>query len=132
MKNVILILSRDYKHVNTENIQFDWQKVFRGKTVNKKCKFLTATLTNISPNFIPHKTKKFNYKTPEWMNSIIISSLKEKKKLPKIFYKDPSNYHKNSLFSQTNKCANLILQTKADNIAKMSAKLDEPHLVPKT
>ena len=66
------------------------------------------------------------------MNLIIISSLKEKKKLPKIFYKNPSDYHKNNLFSQTNKCTNLIFQAKTDNIAKMSAKLDEPHLVPKT
>ena len=48
---------------------FDWQKDFSGKTKNEKCKFLTATLTNIFHNFILHKTRNMNYKTPEWMNS---------------------------------------------------------------
>ena len=59
---------------------------------------------NIFENFIPHKTKKFDYKTPEWMNSMVISSLKKRKKLAKIFYKNPSDYNKNVLFDQANKC----------------------------
>ena len=79
---------------------------------------------NIFENFIPHKTKKFDYKTPEWMNSMVIYSLKKRKKLAKIFYKNPSDYNKNALFDQANKCTELILQSKSNNIAKMSAKLD--------
>ena len=63
----------------------------------------------------------YNYKTRELINSMIISSLKGRKKLTKIFYRCPSDYNKNNLFSQNNKCTNLILQAKTNNIAKMSA-----------
>ena len=38
---------------------------------------LTDSLMNIFKNFIPRKTKKFDRKYPEWMNSFIISSLKK-------------------------------------------------------
>ena len=68
-----------YKKANIQNIQkaismFDWRSAFKGNTVNKNCKILTDTLMNIFENFIPHKTKEFDYKTPEWMNSMVISS----------------------------------------------------------
>ena len=65
---------------------FDWQKAFRCKTINEKYNFLTATLTNVFHNFIPCKIKQVDYKTPERMNSMVISSLKERKQLAKIFY----------------------------------------------
>ena len=32
---------------------------------------------NIFRNYISHKTKKFDYKTPEWMNTLIISALQK-------------------------------------------------------
>ena len=65
---------------------FDWQKAFRGKTINEKYNFLTATLTDVFHNFIACKIKQGDYKTPERMNSMVISSLKERKQLTKIFY----------------------------------------------
>ena len=77
---------------------FDWRSAFKSNTVNKNCKIRTDTLMNIFENFIPHKTKKFDYKTPEWMNSMVISSLKKRKKPAKMFYKNPSDYNKNALF----------------------------------
>ena len=58
---------------------------------------------NIFKNFIPHKTKKFDCKHPEWMSSFIISSLKKTTKY-----------------------------TEKKNIAKMSAKLDNPNTTSKT
>ena len=111
---------------------FDWRSAFKGNTVNKNCKILTDTPMNIFENFIPHKTKKFDYKTPEWMNSMVISSLKKRKTPAKILYKNPADYNKNALFDQANKCTELILQSKSNNIAKISAKLDNPTLVAKT
>lgn len=36
------------------------------KMKDTKCKILSQTLLNIFRNFIPHKIKKFDYKTPEW------------------------------------------------------------------
>ena len=72
----------DYKHANTENIQkvismFDWHKAFKNKNTNEMTRMLTDTLMNIFKNFIRHKTKKFDWKYPEWVNSFIISSLKK-------------------------------------------------------
>ena len=72
----------DYKNADAEGIQkaisnFDWSKAFRNKNPNKNCKLLTDTLMNIFRNYIPHKNKKFDYKTREWMNSLIISVLKK-------------------------------------------------------
>ena len=42
-------------------------------------RILTDTLINIFKNFILHKTKKFDCKYPEWVNSFIISSKKKTK-----------------------------------------------------
>ena len=67
----------DYKHVNTENIQkavsmFDWHKAFKNKNTNEVTEIPTDSLMNIFKNFIPHKTKKFDHKYPEWMNSLFL------------------------------------------------------------
>ena len=87
----------DYKHANAENIQkaismFDWHKAFKNKNTHEMTWVLTDTLLNIFKNVIPHKTKKFDYKYPKWMNSFIISSLKKRTlkdfiKIPQIMMK---------------------------------------------
>ena len=69
----------DYKHANAENIQkaismFYWQKAFKNKNTNEMTRLLTDTVMNIFKHFIPHKSKKFECKHPESMNSFIISS----------------------------------------------------------
>ena len=72
----------DYKHANTEIIQkaistFYWSKSFLRRNANEKCKIPTDVLLNVFKNYIPHKTQKFDYKTPDWMNKSITSSLKK-------------------------------------------------------
>ena len=47
---------------------FDWSKVFLHRNANEKCKILTDTLLNVFKTFIPQKTQKFEFKTPNWMN----------------------------------------------------------------
>ena len=37
----------------------------------------TRTQMNIFRKYIPHKSKKFDYKTPEWINTLVISALKK-------------------------------------------------------
>ena len=64
---------------------------FKGKAMSEKCKFLTTTLPNIFYNLISHITKKMDYKTPERMNSMTISSQKEKKQLAGVSCKNPSD-----------------------------------------
>ena len=58
---------------------------------------------NIFQNFILHKTKKFDCKYPDWMNSFIISSLKRRTKYTKRFYKNSSDYNKDLLNNQAPK-----------------------------
>ena len=84
----------DFKSTNTECIQksvsnFDWARAFQNQNCNEQCKILSETLLNIFRNFIPHKVKKFDYKTPEWINKSIRLSLKKRTKLTK-------KYHMNS------------------------------------
>ena len=98
---------------------------------------LILTLMNIFKNFIQHKTKMFNCKYPEWMNSFIISSFKKRTNYTKRFYKNPSEYNKDLLNNQANECTRLIIQAKKTNkqtkqIAKMSAEFDNPNTAPKT
>ena len=124
----------DYKHANTENIQkdismFDWQKAFKNKNTNEMTRILTNTLMNIFKNFIPHKTKKFGCKYPEWMNSFI-SSLEKRTNYTKKFYKNPSDYNKDLLNNQENECSRLIIQAKEKHLAKISAKLHNPNTAP--
>ena len=60
----------DFKSANTEYTEksvnnFDWARVFQNQNCNEQCKILSETLVNIFRNFILHKVKKFDYKTPE-------------------------------------------------------------------
>ena len=73
----------DHKHANVDNLQksismFDWHKALKNKNTNEMPKILTDTFMNIFKNFIPRKTKKFDCKYSEWMDSFIISSLQKK------------------------------------------------------
>ena len=127
----------DYKNADTESIQkaisnFDWPKAFRNKNANESCKLLTDTLMNIFRNYIPHKTKKFDCKTPDWMNTLIISALKKRSILVKRYYRNPSEYNKETLINQSNECTKLIIEAKQNYIAKMSSKLDCPDTASKT
>ena len=80
---------------------------------NENCNLLTDTLMNIFRNYIPHKTREFDSKTPEW------------------YYRNPSEYNKETL-NQANQCTKLIIEAKQNYIAKMSSKLDCPGTSPKT
>ena len=127
----------DYKNANIECIQksiynFDWTRAFQNRNCNEKCKILSETLLNIFHNFIPHKIKKFDYKTPEWINRSIKLSLKKRSKLTKRYHSNPTANNKEALDFQAKECTSLIIESKERFIAKMSAKLDNPKTVPKT
>ena len=88
----------DYKNADTESIQkaisnFDWPKAFRNKNANENCKLLMDTFMNIFRNYIPHKTKKFDYKTPEW-NKHFDHLCAKRSILVKRCYRNPSEYNK--------------------------------------
>ena len=86
---------------------------------------------NIFRNFIPHKIKKFDFKTPEWVNKSIRLSLKNRTKLTKRYRMNPRVSNKEALDIESQKCTSLINESKDRYIAKMSVKLDNPKRVPK-
>ena len=132
---------QDYKNAEINSIQnaisnFDWLKSFKNRNTNANGKILTGTLMNniyfpFIANFIPHETRKLGYETPKWMNKSVISSLKKRSKIGKIYYCNHSKYNKEGLINQANKYTQLILDAKEQNILKMSAKLVDPKTVPK-
>ena len=132
---------QDYKNAEINSIQnaisnFDWLKSFKNRNTNANGKILTVTLMNniyfpFIANFIPHETRKLGYETPKWMNKSVISSLKKRSKIGKIYYCNHSKYNKEGLINQANKYTQLILDAKEQNILKMSAKLVDPKTVPK-
>ena len=88
----------DYKNADTESIQkaisnFDWPKAFRNKNANENCKLLMDTFMNIFRNYIPHKTKKFDYRTSEW-NKHFDHLCAKRSILVKRCYRNPSEYNK--------------------------------------
>ena len=58
------------------------------------------------------------------MNTLIISALKKRSILVKRYYRNPSEYNKETLINQSNECTKLIIEAKQNYIAKMSSKLD--------
>ena len=67
------------------------------------------------------------------MNELNFYSFSKKRtKYTKRFYENPSVYNKDLLNNQANECTKLIIQEKEKHIAKMSAKLDNPSIAPKT
>ena len=83
-------------------------------------------------NISLHKTKKSDCKTPEWMNTLIISALKKSSILVTRYCRNPSGYNKEALINQSNECTKLITEGKQNFIAKMSSKLDCPDTASKT
>ena len=122
-----------YKNADTESIQkaisnFDWPKAFRNKNANESCKLMMDTLMNIFKNYIPRKTKKFDCKTPVWINTFDnLWSI-----LAKRYYTNPSEYNKETLINQSNECTKVIIEAKQSYIAKMSSKLDSSDTTLKT
>ena len=66
-----------WKHYESFNSNFNWNKVFENLLVDEKVKFLNKTLLNIFRNYIPNKKIKCNYWQPPWMTDNIRSIPKE-------------------------------------------------------
>ena len=96
----------------------------------KKRKSLNNILLNIFRNFIPNKVIKFDYKYPNWMNRNIISSLRNRSKLTKRYYSNPTGENKN-LTAKSNECSKRIVEAKKSYTNKLSKKLDDPSAMPK-
>ena len=59
--------------------QFNWERAFSNKGVNKQILIFNETILNIMTNFIPHATKIFNDREPPWINNKVKTMIQEKK-----------------------------------------------------
>ena len=73
-----------YQDVNNDLIQrsisqFNWERAFSNKGVNKQISIFNETILNIMTNFIPHETKIFNDRKPPQINNKVKTMIQEKK-----------------------------------------------------
>ena len=66
------------------------------------------------------------------MNKSITLSLKNRSKLTKRYYADPTDYNKEMSLHQVSECTKLIVEAKDKNLAKLSSRLGNPDTTPKT
>ena len=92
---------------------------------------LNKVLLNIFRNFIPNKVIKVDYKYPSWINPKIISSLRNRSKLTKRYYSNPTEENKTLLTTKSSECSNMIGEAKEMYTNKLSKKLDDPSTIPK-
>ena len=84
-------------------------------------------MLNIFHNFISHKIKKFDYKTPEWINRSMKLSFKKQSKLTKRYDSNPTTTNKEAIDFQAKECVSLITASKERFIAKIIPKLSRNH-----
>ena len=65
------------------------------------------------------------------MNPKFISSLRNRAKLTKRYYYNPTKENKYLLTAKSNKCSNMIVVTKERYTNELSKKLDDPSMMPK-
>ena len=67
--------------------QYNWERAFSNKDVNKQISIFNETILNITTNFISHETKIFDDREPPWINNKVKAMIQEKKNLSALFEK---------------------------------------------
>ena len=67
--------------------QFNWERAFPNKNVNKKISIFNETILKIMTNFIPHETKIFNAREPPRINNKVKQWFKKKTKFISFIWK---------------------------------------------
>ena len=71
--------------------QFNWERAFSNKGVNKQISIFNETILNTMTNFIPHETKIFNDRESPWINNKVKTIIQEKNKIYQLYLKNKSN-----------------------------------------
>ena len=87
--------------------QFNWERAFSNKGVNKQISIFNEAILNIKTNFIPHETKIFNDREPPWINNKVKTMIQEKNKIYQLYLKNKSNM----LATKLETLQNLIYET---------------------
>ena len=101
-----------YQDANNDLIQrsisqFNWERAFSNKGVNKQISIFNETILNIMKNFIPHETKIFNDQEPPRINNKVKTMIQEKNKIYQLYLKNKSNM----LATKLETLQNLIYET---------------------
>ena len=88
-----------WKCANVENIKkaisyFNWSIALENLSVDERVEQLNESLLDIFRNYISNKKIKCDYRQPPWINDNIKSSLKQRSKLTKIYYKNGLSFRK--------------------------------------
>ena len=75
-----------YQDANNDLIQrsisqFNWERAFSNKGVNKEISIFNETILNIMANLTPHETKIFNNWEPPWIKNKVKTVIQEKNKI---------------------------------------------------
>ena len=73
---MLKLLTNHFTNDSSSSTDFIFTSKFIFKTVNEKIQVVSEVLMNILSNFVPHKSLKFDYKQPPWMNPEISSHRK--------------------------------------------------------
>ena len=120
----------NYSQANIDNIKyaisnFNWSKAFENLSVDGELKHLNETLLNIFQNYIPNKKTKSNFRESPWINDNIKSSLKQRSKLTKIFYKNGLRKRDRiKVLEKSAECTKKILEAKNSYILQMATNLN--------
>ena len=116
--------------INRAISSFDWENAFLPLDVNEQVDLLNDTLLN---NFIPHKIIKSNCRNAPWISNIIKTSLRKKSRLYKKFTKNGcKEADLIELKSHSSYCSDLISSSKKEYFNKLSNKLSNPYIGPKS
>ena len=101
-----------YQDANNDLIQrsisqFNWERAFSNKGVNKQISIFNETILNIMTNFIPHETKIFNDREHPCINNKVKTMIQEKNKIYQFYLKNKSNM----LATELETLQNLIYET---------------------
>ena len=119
--------------INRAISNFDWEHAFSPLDPNEQVELLNLTLLNIFRNFIPHKMIKSNSKDAPWISNEIKTSLRKKARLYKKYLSNGSKEEDfNNLKTYSTYCSDLISSSKKEYFTKLSNKLSDPQLGPKT
>ena len=117
----------NYSQANIDNIKYAISNFNRSKALDGdgELKHLNDTLLNIFRNYIPNKKTKSNFRESPWINDNIKSSLKQRSKLTKIFYKNGlRKSDRIKALEKSAECTKKILEAKKSYILQMATNLN--------
>ena len=111
--------------------QFNCERAFSNKGVNKQISIFNETILNIMTNFIPHETKILNDRVSHWINNKVKTMIQEKNKIYQLYLKNNSNMLAAKLKTLQNLTYETLESCKSNYYENISKKLCPKAKAPK-